>query len=176
MAIIKAENKKEKKIESKEIQEVSLESQKRLAEILNDTPRLVSLNGTEWEVRALRVGTQWLICQKCIEVAIVENAEFGDIIKQFTKNIPALVEILTLALLNDKQKIFHDGDESKGKSKLFQATYDTLMWECKLSEFGVLLLETLQLIDVGFFLESYRMLQTFRESTMTRKTKTLEQK
>ena len=39
----------------------SLDSQARLAEILNDSPRLVSLKGTEWEVRTLRMGTQWLI-------------------------------------------------------------------------------------------------------------------
>ena len=39
----------------------SLDSQARLAEILNDSPRLVSLKGTEWEVCTLRMGTQWLI-------------------------------------------------------------------------------------------------------------------
>ena len=37
--------------------EVALDAQERLAEILSDSPRLVSLNGTEWEVKALRMGT-----------------------------------------------------------------------------------------------------------------------
>ena len=177
MAIIKVKNqKKEQKQDIKKTSEVALSSQKRLAEILNDSPHIVSLNGTEWEVRALRTGTQWLICKKCVEVAMVENADFGDVVKQFCTNIPALVEILTLALLNDRHKIFTDGVESNGYSQLYNATYDTLMWDCETSEFGFLLLEVLQLIDVSFFLESYRMLQIFRESTMTRKTKTLEQK
>ena len=176
MAVIKAVNtNKAKKVEPKVVP-VSLESQERLAEILNDSPRLVSLNGTEWEIRSLRVGTQWLICKKCIEVAKVENANFGDIVKQFAVNIPAVVEVLTLALLNDKKRIFEDGIETKGYSKEFQATFDTLMWDCKTETFGNIFLETLQLIDVSFFMESHRMLHIFREMTMTRKNQTLGQK
>lgn len=176
MAVIKAVNtNKAKKVEPKVVP-VSLESQERLAEILNDSPRLVSLNGTEWEIRSLRVGTQWLICKKCIEVAKVENANFGDVVKQFAVNIPAVVEVLTLALLNDKKRIFEDGIETKGYSKEFQATFDTLMWDCKTETFGNIFLETLQLIDVSFFMESHRMLHIFREMTMTRKNQTLGQK
>lgn len=176
MAVIKAVNtNKAKKVEPKVVP-VSLESQERLAEILNDSPRLVSLNGTEWEIRSLRVGTQWLICKKCIEVAKVENANFGDIVKQFAVNIPAVVEVLTLALLNDKKRIYEDGIESNGYSKEFKATFDTLMWDCKTETFGNIFLETLQLIDVAFFMESHRMLHIFREMTMTRKNQTLGQK
>ena len=176
MAIKKAINtRKQKEKEEKPIG-VSLESQERLAEILNDSPRLVSLNGTEWEIRSLRVGTQWLICKKCIEVAKVEQANFGDIVKQFSVNIPAVIEVLTLALLNDKRRIFEDGNENSGYSEEFQATFDTLMWECKTEAFGAIFLETLQLIDVSFFMESHRMLDVFREMTMARKNQTLGQK
>lgn len=154
---------------------VSLDAQERLAEILNDNPRIVSLNGTEWEIRALRMGTQWLIAKKCIQVAKVESANFGDIVKQFAVNIPAVIEVLVLALLNDKKKIFKNGNENEGYSDLYQATYDTLLWECKTEEFGQIFLETLQLIDVSFFMESQRMLDIFREMTLARK-RTLEQK
>ena len=60
--IIKAEKSDRSYKESKPtLDQPSLDSQARLAEILNDSPRLVSLNGTEWEVRTLRMGTQWLI-------------------------------------------------------------------------------------------------------------------
>jgi hypothetical protein len=155
--------------------DVSIDAQERLAEILNDSPRLISLNGTEWEIRALRMGTQWLIAQKCIQVAKVESANFGDIVKQFAVNIPAVVEVLVLALLNDKNKIYKDGIASNGYSELYQATYETLMWDCKVEEFGNIFLEVLQLIDVSFFMESGRMLQIFREMTTARK-RTLEQK
>lgn len=177
MAMIKADNKNKKKTESKNnnFDNVSLDAQERLAEILNDSPHIVSLNGTEWEIKSLRMGTQWLIANKCIQVAKVESANFGDIVKQFAVNIPAVIEVLVLALLNDKKKIFKNGNENEGYSDLYQATYDTLLWECKTEEFGQIFLETLQLIDVSFFMESQRMLQIFREMTLTRK-KTLEQK
>ena len=159
-----------------EVSQVSLDSQERLAEILNDSPRLVSLNGTEWEIRALRMGTQWLISKKCIEVAKAENATFGDIVKQFATNIPAIVDVLVLALLNDKKKIYKDGNENSGHSELYKATYNTLMWECKVEQFGDIFLSVLQMLDVSFFMESHRILEIFRESTMARKNQNLAQK
>ena len=70
---------------------VSLEAQERLVEILNDSPHLVALNGTEYEVRALKMGTQYLIAQEVIKINKVENANFGDIVKQFSINIPSVV-------------------------------------------------------------------------------------
>ena len=163
---------------SKEIKDkqVSLDSQERLAEILNDSPRIVSLNNTEWEIRALRMGTQWLIAKKCIEVSKVESANFGDIVKQFAINIPAVLDVLTLALLNDRNKIFKDGNERNGYSDLFNDTFNTLKWECKVEDFGNIFLEVLQMIDVSFFMESCRILEIFRESTMARKNQNLEQK
>jgi hypothetical protein len=160
----------------KSYKDVSLDAQARLAEVMNDSPHIVDLNGTEWEIRALRMGTQWLISEKCLKIIKAEGATFGDILKQFQTNIPSLVEILVLALLNDKNKIYKDGNEHGGYSDLYYATYDTLMWECKVETFGMIFFEVLQLIDVSFFMESHRILEIFREATMTRKTKTLEQK
>ena len=155
---------------------VSIEAQERLAEILNDSQRVISLNGSEWEIRALRMGTQWLIAKKCIEINKAESANFGDIVKQFAVNIPAVLDVLTLALLNDKCKIFNNGNPNNGYSELYKSTYNTLMWECKVEDFGHILLEVLQMIDVSFFLDSHRILEIFRESTMARKNQTLEQK
>ena len=178
MAVIKAVNKnkhKEEK-EKKSPAEVSLEAQERLAEILTDSPRLVSLNGTEWEVRALRMGTQYLIAQEVIKINKVENANFGDIVKQFAINMPSVLKVLTLALLNDKDKIFKNGNEIEGYSELYEATYDTLAWDCEVSEFGNILLETLQLLDLSFFMESCRIVEMFKVATTARRTTTKEQK
>lgn len=178
MAVIKAVNKnKPKKEEKKEdLSVVSLEAQERLAEILSDSPRLVSLNGTEWEIRALRMGTQYLIAQEVIKINKVENANFGDIIKQFAINMPSVLKVLTLALLNDKNKIFKDGNEAEGYSELYEATYNTLAWECEVGEFGNILLETLQLLDTSFFMESCRIVEMFKVATTARRTTTKEQK
>ena len=174
--IIKATNSRVAKQKEVAFEQVNLDAQERLAEILTDKPRLVNLHGTEWEIRALRMGTQWLIAQKCIQVVKAESANFGDVIKQFSTNIPGVVEVLVLSLLNDKNKIFSNGDENAGYSDLFRATYDTLMWECDVDKLGNIFLEVLQLIDVSFFLESLHLLEIFRESTLTMKTKMTEQK
>ena len=157
-------------------QDASLNAQERLAEILSDSPRLVSLKGTEWEIRALRMGTQYLIAQEVIKINKVENANFGDVVKQFAVNIPSVLKILTLALLNDKNKIYEGGVESAGFSTLYESTYNTLAWECDVNEFGNILLETLQLLDTSFFMESCRIVEMFRVATTARRTTTKEQK
>ena len=178
MSIIKAELSKDiRNKREKSAHRLALESQKRLAEILNDSPHLVSLNGTEWQVRALRFGTQWLVSKKCVEVAEADTKTFGDVIKQFSVNIPAILDVLTLCLLNDKNKIYKGGNERNGYSKLYYATRDTLEWECNVSQFGNILLECLQLLDVDFFYQSLDMLQIFRESVLGMKRKRIaEQK
>lgn len=174
--IVKAVNSMKKEEPKKDLSVVSLEAQERLAEILTDSPRLVSLNGTEWEIRALRMGTQYLIAQEVIKINKTESATFGDIVKQFAVNIPSVLKILTFALLNDKNKIFKNGNENEGFSELYEATYNTLAWECEVSEFGNILLETLQLLDVSFFMESCRIVEMFKVATTARRTTTKEQK
>lgn len=178
--IIKAD--KDVKVESKkknEVPQVPLESQARLAEILNDSPRLVALKDTEWEVRALRMGTQWLIAKKCVEIAKADSATFGDVIKQFAVNIPAVIDVVTLALLNDKDKLFVDGNERNGYSDLYYATRNTLEWECDVTQFGNILFEVLSMMSVDFFYNALTVLDTFRASVTERKrmmTKTVGQK
>lgn len=174
--VIKAVNSKKQEIEkAKEVAEVNLEAQERLVEILTDSPRIVSLNGSEWAIKALRMGTQYLIAKKVIEIKRAEDNTFGDIIQQFAVNIPAVIEVITLALLNDKNKIFKNGVDGGEYSELYETTYQTLMWECKVEDFGNLLLEILQLIDTNFFMESCRILEMFKMST-TARTKITEQK
>lgn len=174
--VIKTAGKPKEEKKKEDLSIVSLDSQERLAEILSDSPRLVSLNGTEWEIRALRMGTQYLIAQEVIKINKVENANFGDVVKQFAVNIPSVLKILTFALLNDKNKIFKDGNEKEGYSELYEDTYNTLSWECNVSEFGNILLETLQLLDTSFFMESCRIVEMFRVATTARRTTTKEQK
>lgn len=179
--VIKATSSKKKELElekkkNKEI-DVSLDAQARLAEILNDSPRLVSLAGTEWEVRTLRQKVQWMIAEEVIKInKIEEGAGYGDVVKQFASNMPSVVKVITLAVLNDRHKIFKDGIESNGFSDLYKATYDTIAWEGKVDEYGYLLLDVLQLLDISFFMESHRILEMFRASTMMRKTMMAEQK
>ena len=167
---------KNTKKNTKKVEDAPLSAQERLAEILTDSPRLVALNGTEWEIRALRMGTQYLIAQEVIKINKVENANFGDIVKQFAVNVPSVLKILTLALLNDKKKIYKNGNEIEGFSEMYEATYNTLAWDCNVSEFGNIFLETLQLLDTSFFMESCRIVEMFKVATTARRTTTKEQK
>ena len=167
-----AENKKVRKTR----EEVSLDAQEQLVEILNDSPHLVSLAGTKYEVRSLRFGTQYLIAQDVIAINKVENANFGDIVKQFAINIPAVVKILTLCLLNDKKRIFKDGIEQNGFSSEYDALYETLMWEGNIQEYTNLLLECLQMLDVSAFFQALDIVQIFRASVTMRKNQTEGQK
>ena len=164
-----AKKKESKRLEEKVETPVSIDSQARLAEILTDSPRLVSLNGTEWEVRALRMGTQWLIAQKAIEINKAENATMGDILKQFAVNMPAVLDVITLALLNDKNKIYKNGRECEGFSDLYYTTKDTLSWDCDPTQFAELLFEVFQLLSVDFFHNALDILAVFRASVTERK-------
>ena len=177
--IIKAvnTNKKTQKTANKEDLEVGLEAQERLAEILNDSPRIASLAGTEWEIRTLRQKVQWMIAEEVVKINKIEKgAGYGDVVKQFATNMPSVIKVITLAVLNDRYKIFKNGNENEGFSDLYKATYDTIAWDGNVSEYGALLLEILQMLDIYFFLESHRILEVFRTMTMARKTTKNEQK
>ena len=175
--IIKVENTNHEYIgkHKRENTEVNLDAQARLAEILNDSPRKASLAGTEWEIRTLRQKVQWMIAEEVIKINKQESSSFGDILRQFAVSMPSVCKVITLALLNDKDKIFKNGREDNGFSELYKATYDTVSWDGDASEYANLLLEILEMLDVSFFLESHRILEMFRAATMTRK-KIAEQK
>ena len=173
MAVIKAINskKKEEQEKKKASKEVSMEAQELLVEILNDSPHLVSLNGTEWEVRSLRFGTQYLIAEEVVKInKMEEGATYGDVVKQFSADIPAVIKVITLCLLNDKKRIFKDGDEHKGFSDEYKSLYDTLKWEGNIQDFGNLLLECLQMLDVSAFFQALDIVQIFRAGVTAKKT------
>lgn len=140
----------------------------RLAQLMNDSPSIIKLHGTEWAITSLKAGTQWLIAEEACKVVQNENATMGDIIKQFAVNMPAVCRVLTLALLNDKQKIY--GDE-------YKQVYDLLMWgDYTQKDWAVFFAEIIQLMDVDFFFASTNAVKTLRQRTLDRKITMEEQK
>lgn len=140
----------------------------RLSRLMNDTPTLVKLAGTVWEIHALKPGTQWLIAEEACKILKNENMSMGDVIRQFAVNMPSVARVVTLALLNDKRKIY--GAE-------YALVYDQLMWgEYKLKDWAQLLFEILNLIDVDFFFASTDVIATVRQTTLNRKMTAQEQK
>ncbi|MDE5987239.1 MAG: hypothetical protein K2H16_08195 [Prevotella sp.] len=140
----------------------------RLARLMNDSPTLMKLHSTEWEIHALKPGTQWLIAEEACKIVDRENMAMGDVLKQFAVNLPSVCRTIALALLNDKQRIH--GEE-------YKEVYELLMWgEYDMKDWAVLLAEILNLVDVDFFFASTNVVKTLRRNTLDRKTTMEEQR
>lgn len=174
MAVYRATKKKDKEQEIPSVKRVSDESMERLARIMNGSPSLVTLHGTEWRITGLKPGVQWLIAEQACQIVKGEKLSMGDVIKEFAVNLPAVVHVITLALLNDKERIFSDY-EKRELSEEYRQVYDLLMWgEYDMKDWALLLGEILNLISTDFFFESTNVIQTVREMTLTRKMKKAE--
>lgn len=158
---VKAEysNKKRDEAKRKSTKVASDEAMEKLVRVMTDAPSLVKLANAGWEVRALKPAVQWEIAKIACEIHKVENATYGDVLKGFATSLPDVVRVITLALLNDKKRI----DEE------YDLVYDTLMWESNPSEWANVLLEILNLQDIGFFLQITQVTEIFRQSTLQRK-------
>ena len=158
---------------------VSEEAQDRLAAILADAPSVEKFGGTEWEMRPLRYGTQYLIVEEVCKMNKAESATYGDVLKCMLTYIPSTCKVLTLALLNDKGLIYQNGDVNQGFSKLFNKTYNTILWDADKNDLAKIMLDCMAMLDVNFFMGALDMLQIFRaivtEKKRTRK-KTAGQK
>lgn len=147
---------------------ISDQSMARLAQIMNDSPSLVKLAGTEWQIKSLRPGTQWLIAEEACKIVEKENMTMGDVIQQFAVNMPSVTRVIALALLNDKDRIY--GPE-------YTQVYDRLLWgDYEIRDWAFLLTEILNLIDVDFFFASTNVVKTLRQNTLKRVTTMQEQK
>lgn len=155
--------------------EPSLDSQERLIEIMNNSPRVKNFAGTEWEIRALRPGTQWLIAEQAVKICKAETSNYGDVVKQFALNLPATATVITLGLLNDKNRIFENGTTGV-YSQEFQDTYNTVMWDTNQEEWISLLVEILSMLDIEVFFSITSSIQILRQRLLERKKTTEEQK
>ena len=142
------------------VQRASDEAMEKLARVMTDAPTIAKLAGVDWKITALKPAVQWEIAKIACDVRREEKATFGDVLKGFSANLPSVVRVVTLALLNDKKRI----DEE------YDAVYDTLMWESKPSEWAKLLYEILEMIDVGFFFQITDAVETFRQIVLQKKT------
>ena len=155
--------------------EPSLEAQERLIEIMNDSPRAITLGGKEWQVKALKPGTQYLIAQQAVAICKAESANYEDVIRQFAVNTPAVVAVLTLALLNDRARIFANGHDG-AYSEEYYSVYETIMWDTNPAEWISLLVEFLSMLDVEVFFSTTSSIQILRQRLLERKKTTEEQK
>lgn len=162
----KLSDKAKEVIESTKVSPASNEAMEKLINVMTNAPTLVKLANIGWQITALKPAVQWKIAKKACDIYKVEKATFGDVIKGFSTNLPAVIEVVTLALLNDKKRIEEEYDR----------VYDTLMWESKPEEWATLLTEILQLLDVGFFFQITQTIDLFRQTVLQKKMTMEEQK
>ena len=162
-------------MESKGIKTVSVESMERLAKIMNDTPTLIRMKDTEFAITALKPGTQWLIAEESCKIMKAEKGNMTDVIKQFSVNVPSVVHVLTLAILNDKDRIFKDY-KKREYSDEYQMVYDTIMWETSPDNWLSLLVEIMNMLSMDYFFQSTNAIAMIREAALGRKMKMEELK
>lgn len=162
------ENKKDKK-------NISADAMERLAKVMNDTPTIVKMSNTEFAITALKPGTQWLIAEESCKIMKAEQGNFKDVIKQFAINIPSVVHVITLAILNDKNRIFDDY-KSRKYSEEYQSVYDTIMWETSPDNWLSLLVEIMNMLSMDYFFQSTNAVAMIREAALGRKMKMEELK
>ena len=162
------ENKKDKK-------NISADSMEKLAKVMNDTPTIVKMSNTEFAITALKPGTQWLIAEESCKIMKAEQGNFKDVIKQFAVNIPSVVHVITLAILNDKNRIFEDY-KSRKYSEEYQSVYDTIMWETSPDNWLSLLVEIMNMLSMDYFFQSTNAVAMIREAALGRKMKMEELK
>lgn len=144
-----------------------LEAMERLAKVMNDSPTIMKMAKTEFAITALKPGTQWLIAQEAVKICKAEKENFADVIRQFAVNIPSVIRVLTLAILNDKDKIY---DEDK-----YRMVYDTIEWQTNPNEWIGLLVEIINMLSLDYFFDSTNAIAMLREMALGRK-KTREER
>ena len=155
--------------------DISVDAMQRLAEIMNDTPTVMKMGKTEFAITALKPGTQWLIAEESCKIMKAEQGNFKDVIKQFAVNIPSVVHVITLAILNDKNRIFDDYNSRK-YSEEYQSVYDTIMWETNPDNWLSLLVEIMNMLSMDYFFQSTNAVAMIREAALGRKMKMEELK
>lgn len=141
----------------------NIDAQLRLAEVMNDTPRQIKLGDRTFSIRALRPGIQMLIAHEAAKIAKAEQS-FSDIIKQFSENIPSVIRVLTLAILNERE-------HTSEASPIYQSTYEFIEWETNPNQWLSVLVEVLQMLDLNFFFQSTTQIDLFRQITLMNKKK-----
>lgn len=147
----------------------------RLAKVMNDSPTVAKMGETEFKITALKPGTQWLIAEESCKILKAEKGNMNDVIRQFSVNIPSVVKIITLAILNDKDRIFKDW-RKKEYSEEFECMQETIMWETNQDNWLSLLLEILNMLSMEYFFQTTNAIAMIREMALGRKMKMEEQK
>lgn len=152
-----------------------LAAQERLAQVMNDSPTLVKMGEYGFPITALKPGVQMLIAQEACKIVKVEQANFADVIRQFALNFDSVIKVLTLAILNDRDRIWAD-EKRQIYSDEYESVSSTIRWETDPKYWMGLLVEVMNLLSMDFFFSVTETIKILREMTLKRKMTTAEQR
>lgn len=147
-----------------------LTAQARMAEILNDTPVEIVVAGERMPITAIKPGVAALIAEESVRIQKSEHGDMVDLMKRMAEVHPAVVRCITLAILNDRDRIFSDY-KRKVYSEEYEAMYDKVMWESDHNEWIGVLLGVFRLLNLDFFFRTTEAIQNFRLMMLTKRTK-----
>ena len=144
------------------------DAMERLAQVMNDSPTLVKLGEAGFSITALKPATQWLIAEEAIKIQKAEKANFADVIKQFAASYQSVISVLTLAILNDKDRIYKN-PRTRELSDEYFTVRDTIEWETNPKYWMNLLVEVINLLSLDFFFNVTESIMVLKEMALKRK-------
>lgn len=144
------------------------DAMERLAQVMNDSPTLVKLGEAGFSITALKPATQWLIAEEAIKIQKAEKANFADVIKQFAASYQSVINVLTLAILNDKNRIYKN-PRTRELSDEYFIVRDTIEWETNPKYWMNLLVEVINLLSLDFFFNVTESIMVLKEMALKRK-------
>ena len=157
-------------MEEKNKELTELQAQELLAQVLNNTPVPIEIDGTVYQITALKLGVQNLIAEESCKIQKAQEGNMLDLYKQFAQSIPAVIQCLCYAVLNDKDRIFKDYARREYSDEYY-ALYESLEWCSDRSTWMDILVQIMNRIDFNFFYYAASTLTMLREQSLTTRKK-----
>lgn len=172
-----------KEDKERELPEFTLDVQRDILDIINDSPTLVRLGTKEYRVKNMRYYSLYRICKLVMDMRKADDALSDDnkVIMALCTDMDAMCEIVAIVLCNhlftpDKIKAYDDVDRVMSrndeliqvmKAKVMNSTFDTNQW-------AAIILGAIKSIDLSGFFLLKKSVSTVSDSLLMRKRKSEE--
>ena len=164
-------------------EEFSLETQRDLVDIINDSPSLMKIGDKEYVVKNMRYYALYRICKLATEMKKAdESLDTGDkLIKALCVDLDAMCEMMAIVLCNhmfvpDDVKDYESAENAMSRNdklvrmmkvKVMNSTFDQNQW-------AAIVIAAIKSIDLGGFFFLKKSVSTLTDSILMRKKKSVE--
>lgn len=160
---VEKSDKNEKK--KPEVNDVNIETGKRMSEILADSPIIIKLDRTEVKIRSLRVYTKYKIYEVYNKIKATES-DLESIIEEAATNLKYSAEIVAIILCNDKFTTDLDENEKLIEQKTLEIMLSNDIDE---SDWALIVLKALQSLDIASVFQITALIEAMTASLRGRK-------